>query len=139
MSASTSGALKSFLEAQGLGVSVYRDQASSSATRPYLTVSEAVAVIPDPLEDGMATTGIEEASVDLWMDWKDPVAGTLKESYTLPGAIVRALQGARLATAPTLVYGVLVRRAGPRIVEMEENSGGGIVHFVIQLDIRRNL
>jgi hypothetical protein len=141
MAASTTGALKAFLEAQGLGISVYRDQAPAGTARPYLTVNEAVAVTMDPLEDGAASTVVEEATVDIWMDWKNPATGALSESYTLPGAVIRAIHGARLAsigTSPSqVVYGILVRRAGPRIVEMEENSGSGIVHYVLQLDIFR--
>lgn len=140
MAASTTGALKAFLEAQSLGISVYRDQAPAGTARPYLTVNEAVAITMDPLEDGAASTLIEEATVDIWMDWKNPTTGQLSESYTLPAAVIRAIHGARLASIGTpaqVVYGVMVRRAGPRIVEMEENAGSGIVHYVVQLDIFR--
>jgi len=147
MSITTSSALKAFLEAQGLGISVYQDQVPPSAARPYLSVSEAIVIAPDPSEDGALVSVVEEATVDLWMDYKNVTAVTVNgvapggrlESTTLPGAVMKAIHGARLATAPTLVYGVLVRRGGPRILEREENAGGGIVHFVIQLDIFRNL
>lgn len=148
MSLTTSSALKAFLEAQGLGISVYQDQVPPTTSRPYISVDEAVALSPDPTEDGALVSVVEEVAVNLWMDYKNVTGGTVNgvaaggrlESPTLPGAVVKVLgSGIRLSTSPTLVYGVLVKRAGPRILEREENNGGGIVHFVIQLDIFRNL
>jgi len=148
MAASTSGALKQFLEGQGLGISVFRDQAPDGTSKPYLTVSEAVAVVPDKLEDAAASTARERATVDIWMDWKNLGAsivngvnpGGILESYALPGAVAKALQGSRLLTSgsgapPTTVYGVLVHNVGPRLVERDEN----IVHVPISVEIWRNL
>ena len=147
MAASTTGALKAFIEAQGLGISVYRDQAPSGTARPYITVTEAIAITPDLLEDASAGSAVEEVSIDIWMDWKNVTSGVvngvapggLLESYTLVSAVMQSLIGARLSTAPTTVYGVVIKRAGPRIVEMDENSAGGIVHHVLQVEIFRNL
>lgn len=154
MAASTSGALKQFLEgplAMGganLGVSVYRDQAPDRTAKPYLTVSEAFAVVPDLLEDGMATTVREHVTIDVWMDWKNLGAtavngvnpGGILESYTLPTAVAKALQGSKLLTSgsgapPTTVYGVLVHSIGPRIVERDEN----IVHVPLWVEVWRVL
>ena len=143
MAASTSGALKAYLEspAVALGVPVYRDQAPAGQKKPYITVSEAIALSPDPLEDGAVGTLREEVQIDLWMPWKDLPGqpetkfadGRLLESYSLPGALLRALDGARLATAPTTVYGVLVVKAGPRLLAQEEN----VVHYAVQADVWR--
>lgn len=139
MSASTSGALKQYLEAQNLGVSVFRDQAPDGTKKPYLTVSEAVAIVPDKLEDGAASTAQEHVTIDIWMDWKNLGAtivngvapGGILESYTLPRAVLKALQGSRLLTSgsgapPTRTYGVIVH-GGPRLLERDEN----IVHWPI--------
>lgn len=135
MAASTSGALKAFIEAQGLNISVYRDRAPVNQALPYITVSEAVAIIPDQLEDGAASTVREEATVDVWMAWKDKTAGTIAESYTLPGAVAKALQGQPLPAAPTRAYAVIVHRVGPRLVDEEEN----VVHVPIQVEVWRAL
>jgi hypothetical protein len=145
MAASTSGALKQFLEgplAMGgaaIGVPVYRDQAPDLALKPYLTVSEAVAIVPDKLEDGAASTVKEHVTIDVWMQWKDD-NGVLTESYTLPGAVAKALQGSRLLASgsgapPTTVYGVIVHNVGPRLLERDER----IVHVPIWLEIWRAL
>lgn len=137
--ASTSGALKGFLEAQGLGISVYRDQAPDNAPRPYVVVTEAVSIIPDGLEDGAIGTVKEHATVDLWMDWKNLTTGKLVESYSLPGSVGKALEGSRLMSVgpskpPQTVYGVLVHSIGPRIVEMDDN----LVHVPFWVEVWRN-
>lgn len=132
--ASTSGAIKQFLEAQGLGISVYRDRAPQGAAPPYVTVSEAVAITPDVLEDGAASTVREEVTVDVWMPWRTSTGG-IAESYTLPGAVAKALQGQALPAAPTRAYAVIVHRVGPRLPDEEEN----VVHVPIQADVWRAL
>ncbi len=98
-------------------------------------MSEAVAVVPDKLEDSTATTCRETATVDVWMQWKNPATGALTESYTLPGAIQRGLQGNPLNAAPTRVYAVIARRLGPRMVEELEN----LVHTPISVELWRVL
>lgn len=134
LAASTSGALKQFIEAQGLGVSVYRDRAPQGVLPPYVTVSEAVAITPDVLEDGAASTVREEATVDVWMPWRTST-GSVAESYTLPGAVAKALQGQPLPAAPTHAYAVIVHRVGPRLPDEEEN----LVHVPIQVEVWRAL
>lgn len=135
MSASTSGALKAFIEAQGLNISVYRDEAPVNTLYPYITVQEAVAITPDALEDGAAGTVMEEVTIDVWMDWKNLTTGGRSESYTLPTDVARKLEGARLTTSPTTAYAVLVKFVGPRIVDRESNN----VHVPIQADVMRVL
>lgn len=102
---------------------------------PYITVDEAIAIIPDKLEDSQATTGRETASVDVWMPWKDRRTGSVAESYALPMAVARALQGQPLPAAPTRAYAVIVHRVGPRLVEEEEN----LVHMPIEVEVWREL
>jgi hypothetical protein len=147
VAASTSGALKQFLDGQSLGISVYRDQAPDGTPKPYLTVSEAVAIVPDKLEDGAPSTVKEHVTVDVWMDWKNIGStvlngvnpGGILESYALPGAIAKALQGSRLLPSgtgapPTTVYAAIVRSIGPRLVERDEN----LVHIPIWVELWRN-
>lgn len=154
MAASTSGAVKAYLEgptAMGgaqIGVPVYRDQAPANAQLPYLVVSEAQTIVPDTLEDGVASTVREHITVDVWMAWKNlttaPInnvaPGGVLESYALPGAVGRALQGSRLlgsgnGAPPTTVYAALVHNIGPRIVAQDEN----VVHVPMWVEILRNL
>jgi hypothetical protein len=138
VSASTAGALKAFLEAQSLGIAVYRDQAPENQALPYVIVNEAVAMTPDALEDGASGTVREEVTVDVWMAWKDVTTGLRTESYTLPSAVARVLQGARLNVIGTaVVYAVVVIMVGPRIVTMEDIPA--TVHVPIQADVMRVL
>lgn len=112
---------------------MYRDRAPKGTALPYITVSEAIAVVPDTLEDGAASTVRETASVDVWMTWKNVTDGSMAESYSLPGAVLRALQGQPLTAAPTHVYAVVVTHMGPRLVDEEEN----VVHVPITVEIWR--
>jgi len=143
MAATTSGALKAFLESPSLqlGVPVYRDQAPAGQKKPYIVVTELLPATPDEWEDGAIGTVREGVSIDIWMAWKDLPGfaetkfadGTILESYALPMTVAKALSGARLATAPTTVYGIEVIKIGPRLLSQEENN----VHVPIQVDIFR--
>lgn len=133
MSATSAGALKAFLETQGLGLSFYRDGAPEGQAKPYGTVVEAIAITPDQSGDaGTNPTGRELAQVDLWQAWRDPTTKAIVESTTLPGAVFRALHGGRLSTAPTRVYGMVVQSM-VRQLERENN----VVHTSITVEIRR--
>jgi len=146
MALTTSGAIKAYLEgptAMGganLGISVYQDQAPEGIAKPYITVDEAVAVVPDGLEDGAASTVREHVTVHLWMSWKDLAVSPNRrlEDPTLAGKILKALQGSRLLSSgsgapPTTVYAVLVHSTGPRLLEREEN----IVHHPLWVEVWR--
>lgn len=144
MSATTAGALKTLIEAGGLGLAVYRDGAPSApgpdgkptatVPLPYVTLREAVAVFPDPgtAFDAIGATTRETAQVDLWQTWRN--LDTLKpaEQYGLADSLVRLLHGAALPSAPRHVYGVTVtgRR---RLIEADDN----VVHDAITVQIRR--
>lgn len=137
MAASTSGAVKALLEAQGLGVSVFRDQAVTDATFPYITVSEDISTVPDGVwnafddPDGHVS---ELVQVDIWQRDRHPTTRALLESYTLSDAVMKALHGSRLAGAPKAVSGVVVVDR-TRLREPENN----IVHTAITLQVRRVL
>jgi len=148
MALTTSSAIKQYLEgplAMGgaaLGLSVYQDQAPENTAKPYITVDEAVAIVPDKLEDGAASTVREHVTVHLWMAWKDLLASPNKrlEDPTLAGKIARALQGTRLLASgtgapPTTVYAVLVKNIGPRLLERDAN----VVHVPLWVEVWRAL
>lgn len=146
--ATTAGALKQYIESKGLGVAVERDAPPedpqvTTFKRPYITVQEDISITPDSDEDGGAANSAgggesyvtELAQVDLWMDWREKVAGDgLRESRTLARALHRALAGAALDQAPTRVYNVKVQNR-IRLVERENN----LVHVAFTLAIRRVL
>lgn len=135
MSATTSGALKAFLETQSLGVPVYRDFIPDSTDLPYIGIREAVQLAVDQAGDfgGSAERrGTELVQVDVWQKSRND-DGTNAESYTLVPSMVRALHGAKLVTAPTRVYGCLVDSA-PRI---PEPPGTNTVHHAITVRLRR--
>lgn len=135
MAATTAGALKAFLEGQGLGVSVYRDKAPAGTSRPFITVSEDVSTVPDLSGDfgdvDAPVTVRELAQVDVWQAER---SGTAGESYTLVPAVLRALHGADLTAAPKKVYGVRVFDSR-RLVEPDN----GVVHQAVTVEIRRAL
>lgn len=109
MAVSTSGALKAQIESLGLKLTVYRDRAPEGTATPYVVVNEALATIPDKLEDGGTSTGKETVSIDVWQQWKDPATGSLTENRTLSDSIVRGIHACNLTQAPTRAYSVLVK------------------------------
>lgn len=134
MAATTSGAIKAYLEAQGLGVAVYRDAAPADTALPHITVREGLIVVPDldgAYDTGVSHTVIEDVQVDLWQTWRDG-NGRPAEDYALPGALTRALRAAGLTAAPTRVYGVTVLSA-VRLLEDDEN----VVHHAVTVRVRR--
>jgi hypothetical protein len=137
MAASTAGALKAFLEAQGLGISVYRDQAPEGPTFPYVTVHEAISVSPEPAfnsNDDAEGHVIEQVQVSIWQRSRHPDTLAKTESYTLPDAICLALTGARLTAMPT--YGGHVRVQGRTRLPEDE---GTIIHDAVTIEVRRTL
>lgn len=118
MAATTGGAFKAYLEAQGLGVPVFRDgKPKGSSVSKYVVVQEAIAVSEDGSGDfgdmgpeAAAITVVEDVQIDLY-DLAREVgpAGVVTrsiEDYALPGILERLLRGCGLAPyAPTRVYG----------------------------------
>lgn len=130
MAATTAGGLKAKLEGLSLGVAVFRDKAPDGQALPYITITEAVSIVPDgPQFDD--STVVELAQIDVWQPWKN-ASGVVAESYSLPGQVLAAVSGASLPAAPTHVYGVTVDSA-VRLLEAEVN----IVHHALTVRIRR--
>jgi len=144
VSASTAGAIKAFLEARGLGVSVFRDEAPKQADGsphplPYVTVAEAISIVRDPAfnsHDDPAGHVIETAQIDVWQSWRDATTRAVAESYTLGDAVALALAGARLPSAPTHTPGVHI--VGIRRL-LEPAGAPTVVHHAITVEIRRQL
>ncbi len=134
MAATTAGAVKAYLEAQSLGVAVFRGQAPAGQAMPYVTVDEGVSIVPDLSGDfGSANpiTGRETADVHVWQAERTGLTG---ESYTLAPAVRRAMHGANLTASPTKVYGVRVV-GGQRLTEPDND----LVHDVVTVEISRAL
>lgn len=137
MSATLSGALKAGIEALGLGLSAYRDEAPSDATRPYVTLHEGISRTREQHGDqgdadahGAAT---ELVQASLWQDWRDET-GALIEQPGLAEDLVAGINGLALATAPRRVYSCTVDDS-QRFLEDESNT----VHEAITVRIRRDL
>lgn len=137
MSATTAGALKTLIEAAGLSLAAYRDEAPDASTLPYVTIAEAISVVPtdsfNAFDDSQGHV-TEQAQVDLWQQWHNPSTGVLSESYTLPDALTKALSGAGLSAARTSVQGVRVLSVR-RLTE----SDSDLVHHAITVEVKRTL
>lgn len=137
MSASTAGALKALLEGASLGVAIYRDRAPEAAALPFITISEAISVVPDRAFnqfDDPEGHVVEEAQLDVWQTWRNSTTGTMVENYTLPDRVVKAAKGAALPTAPTAVAGL---RVLGRVRRFEEDAN--LVHDIVTVELRRTL
>lgn len=136
MSATTAGALKAWLESQGLGVPWFRDRAPANQPLPYGTIDEGIAITEDAAFNSFDDPEghvVEVATVHLWEQWRDPATGALTESPTLADAVFLALKGKRPTTAPTWVGGMTADRR--RIPEEANNA----VHNAFNVTIRRTL
>jgi hypothetical protein len=112
----------------------YQDRPPLDKALPYVTISEQIALAPDPLEDGALGTVTETVAVDLWQAWKQQTAGQRLEDPTLIVGLIRGLHGARLQTIGSAkTYAVLVRPPTPRLLDEEDF----IVHHAITCDVRR--
>lgn len=136
MSATSAGAIKAYIETLGLGLPVFRDRAPDNQALPYITITEAISIVPEPAfnsyddPDGHVR---ELAQVDLWQQWRHE-GGGVAENYSLPDALTKALDGRRTTTAPTWVGGMTVTGV-VRLLELDINT----VHVAITVEIRRTL
>lgn len=138
--------MKVLIESLGLGLAAYRGGPSKKdppVPRPYVTIDEEIALVPDPLEDGATGTGVETLQVNLWQDWRDltvsATEGNLKENYALAPALKRGIHGQRLQSIGTfpnvaVVYMALVRHS-IRILEEDNN----VVHHALTVEVFRQL
>ena len=138
MAASTAGALKAYIEALGLSLSVFRGKKPTGHDLDrWVEVTEDVSTVPEGVfnafddPDGHVS---ELVGVDLYQRRINPVTGANVESYTRPDALMKALNGARLATAPTNVSGVTVVSRN-RVPDPDTN----IVHHALTVQVRRTL
>lgn len=140
MAATTAGAVKSYVEGLGLGVMAYRDEAPPGSALPYVTIAEAVAVVPKPssprFDAGSQKYVAETVQIDVWQSWRDATTRAVAESYTLAAAIARALDGAQLPAAPTQVSGV---RLINTVRLLEPPEAPEVVHHAITVEIDRIL
>lgn len=130
MAATTAGALKAKIESLGLSISAYRDQPPPGQSLPLVVIQESIATTPDPLEDGVLTTGVEMVQVDL-----HEAIGS--ENYALAPGIIAGLHGARLTSVGTkLVYVCLVRN---RIRTVDTTIEPNQIRHTIDVDVLREL
>ena len=146
MAATTSGALKAYIEGLGLGLTVYRDAAPRRddpsgrhvplGGYPLVTIREAIAVTWDQvgdLGDAAADQTVRElAQVDLWQSWRDGT-GKAAESYTLPSALARKLRGAKLVPIGTASVYMVGVSSMVRLLEEANN----VVHHAITCTVYR--
>src|SRR5687768_1064682 len=104
MAASTAGAIKAYIEGLGLGVPAYRDDKPPGQEPDYIEVHEDISTVPDGLFNAFDDPEghvSELVQVDYYQRRRNPVTGAAVESYTIPDALTKALNGCRLPAAPT--------------------------------------
>jgi hypothetical protein len=138
VAASTAGALKAYIESLGLSLAVYRGKKpEAEKVARWVEVTEDISTVPDGVfnafddPDGHVS---ELAGVDLYQRRMNPATGANAESYTLPDALTKALNGARLVSAPTHVVGVTVVGRN-RVPDPDTN----VVHHALTVQIKRTL
>lgn len=118
MAATTSGALKAYLESLGMGLQWYRDGAPKGTKMPYGVITEDIGSTEEAFGDfgdPNADVPVQElVQLDLYeLARSGPSAGgatPVAESYTARDTISRRLRGVRLpAIAGRRVYGVKVQ------------------------------
>lgn len=153
MAATAAGALKAWLETQGLGVPVFRRHApqrdpndptgKSPYPLPYITIQEGIAAVVEGHEDGGKAAGgttpvMEELQVDLWMYEDDPSSANAGkvESYSLPYSVAAALDGASLGTFGTpakRIYGCFLKDGPRELTDPDPN----LIRKMYAVEIRR--
>lgn len=124
MAASSSGALKTHIEALGLSLSAFRDEAPKTPPANYVVIREAISVVPEPaFNPRNDTTGhvSELVQVDLIQQWRNPTTNALTESYTLSDALTKGLHGGTLTGAPKGTFSMTVQGAR-RLLMREDNK-----------------
>jgi hypothetical protein len=136
MAATTANAVKALIEAGGLGLTAYRDEAPDVAL-PYCVIFEAISVVPEPAfsqyddPDGHVT---EQVQVSMFQQRRHPTTNAVTETYTLPDALCALLGGGRLTVLPN--YGGHVQLvARSRTLEDERT----VAHDALTIEVRRTL
>lgn len=150
MSATLSGAIKAHLEAQSLGIAVFRDEVSRGQSYPYVTIREGIALTQEPAANAFSHDHavIELVQIDLWMQKRHPLSQAVTENYELPDAVTKAVNGVNLATAPKKVYGMKVV-GRTRLPDHQTREGAqsrstpstpsGLVRYSITVEVKRTL
>ncbi|MEU3962921.1 hypothetical protein AB0F42_24465 [Streptomyces buecherae] len=142
MAATTSSAIKAYLESLGSGVPVFRDGAKPKQPMPYIVVTEAVSTGLDGPANGdfgdadAEVNIIEVATVDLVQQARVRVSATrtrTTERYGLAESFARALHGCRLPAHPAPVHAVRVQ--GIDRIPIADN----VVRHSITIEIHRQL
>jgi hypothetical protein len=138
MAATTSGAIKAFVESLGLGLAGYRGKKpAGERLARWFEVHEDISTVPDGAwnaHDDPEGHVSELAQVDLYQLAKNPVTGLNSEVYTLPDALMAGLHGARLPAAPKHVSTVLVVSRN-RVPDPDAN----VIHHALTVQVRRTL
>lgn len=134
MAASLGGAVKQLIEASGLGLSAYRDDAGTGVTGPaWCTIVEGVSTTPIALGDNSADDDLTDLiQVDLWQPWRALQSGDPAEDYTLADRLHSVLHGATLPDPPMPVRSCKVD-SYPRFTEKDSN----LVHHAFTVRIIR--
>ena len=137
MAATLYGAVKAYLEAQGLGISVFRDLPPPAHRRPYVVMQGDIAMRTPTLEDGGVNTVAEEIQLDLYETWRGQNEQQ-GESSTLADTLTAKLHGLSLnyGTPAKQVYGLLQRNR-VRVVDMD--GGQRVVRHIYQIDAERQI
>lgn len=137
----SSGAIKTIVEAAGLQIAAYRDAIPKDAAMPVVTIDENVATSQERHGDTGDANGhageSELAYVHLWERWRHD-DGKPAERYELVRGLKKALRTARPFAygpdaAPVRCYGIRID-GHARIVEEEAN----VVHHTITCTLRRD-
>ncbi|KRV48784.1 hypothetical protein AQ490_23215 [Wenjunlia vitaminophila] len=118
MAASTSSAIKTYLEGRRFGVPVFRDGPRPKQRLPFIVVQEAMPLTWNPRANGdfgdpnADITVTETVTVDLVQQARvqtGPSTTRVTERYGLAEALARALHGCTLPAAPGPVTAVRVQ------------------------------
>lgn len=109
-------ALADLIEASGVvNARVWADDAPDNATRPYVTITDAIATSPALSGDGGTLMLVRNVQVDLWesLDQEDPEVAR---------ALWAAMDGQRLDLGASSTTRITVESA-PRLPETSNNIG----------------
>jgi hypothetical protein len=137
MSLSTGSALKAYLETHnsewmpvGVGLPWYRDKAPEGAVLPYGVVQEGLAK-PSVQRGDNGRNGVvaELAQATVYQNWRN-ADSTMAEIPNLSDKIAECLDGARLITGPTVVYGCSIFNA-LRTLDNDNNLIANIITVTV--------
>lgn len=131
-------------------MTVFRDTVAKGTAYPLVVIQEDISTVAEPAANSFAGDHavIELVQVDLRMQKSSPNSGTQTESYTLPDALHKVLNGARLPAAPSKVYGLkVVNRVRipdmpTRDTDQKRNTApqpSGVIRVVYTVQVKRNL